>query len=256
MNRRPDRRTFLKTSTLATAGFWVSGAPAAQSTSANEKLNVGIIGVNNRGAANMGGVSSENIVALCDIDENYLGAAAAKHPKATTYVDWRKMLDQKDLDAVTVSTADQVHALASCWAMRRGISVYCEKPLAHSPWEARELTKIAQRMNVATQLGNQRHAHAGMRRTVEAARAGDRVVYFVESPVKSFNGLRAARDARLKAAPLFVFFGKLQGICGRNHTCRNGDGCGEHVFVVTAMVPAKMLSQARKALDGAKQDGQ
>ena len=91
---------------------------------------------------------------------------------------------------------------------------------------------------------------------LEAARAGDRVVYFVESPVKSFNGLRAARDARLKAAPLFVFFGKLQGICGRNHTCRNGDGCGEHVFVVTAMVPAKMLSQARKALDGAKQDGQ
>ena len=73
----------------------------AQSRSPNEKLNIGIIGVHGRGAANMTAVASENIVALCDVDENYLAEAAKKYPRAKTYLDWRKMLDQKDIDAVT-----------------------------------------------------------------------------------------------------------------------------------------------------------
>ena len=89
---------------------------------------------------------------------------------------------------------------------------------------------------------------------LEVARPGDVVVYFVESPVKSLNGLRAARATRLKAAPLFAFFGKLQGTCGRTHVCRNSDGRGEHIFVVTSMVPAETLTEYRKVLDGAKQD--
>jgi len=170
MSTHTNRREFLKSTTLAAGGFWVAGTcAAAESRSPNEKLNVGIIGVNGRGRANLGGVSGENIVALCDIDESYLAAAAAKFPQAKTYIDWRKMLDQKDLDAVTVSTADQVHALASNWALKRGISVYCEKPLAHSVHEARTVreTYVQNKNKVATQMGTQIHAGDNFRRVVE-----------------------------------------------------------------------------------------
>ncbi|NQU22489.1 MAG: Gfo/Idh/MocA family oxidoreductase [Candidatus Nealsonbacteria bacterium] len=170
MTRHTNRREFLKGTAAAGTGFWLAGRAGAQeSNSPNEKLNVGIIGVNGRGRANMGGVSKENIVALCDIDENYLNKVKAAHPNAKTYVDWRKMLDQKDLDAVTVSTADQVHALASNWAMKRGLSVYCEKPLAHSVHEARTVreTYIANRDKLATQMGTQIHAGNNYRRVVE-----------------------------------------------------------------------------------------
>ncbi len=170
MSNRSNRREFLRNTSLATAGFWVTGsAAAAESRSPNEKLNIGIVGVNHRGGSNLRSVSSENIAALCDIDENYLDAAAAKHPQAKKYVDWRKMLDQKDLDAVVVSTADQAHALANNWAIKRGLSVYSEKPLAHSVHEARTVreTYVANRDKVATQMGTQIHAGDNYRRVVE-----------------------------------------------------------------------------------------
>jgi predicted dehydrogenase len=170
-----NRRQFLKTTATISAGYWVAGGVAhAARRSPNEKLNIGITGVAGQGGANMGGVSSENIVALCDIDENNLAGAAKRFPKAKTYVDWRKMLDQKDLDAVTVSTADQVHALASNWAMKRGLSVYCEKPLAHSVHEARAVreTYLANKDKVATQMGTQIHATDNYRRVVELVQTG------------------------------------------------------------------------------------
>ena len=93
---------------------------AAPSRSPNEKLNIGIIGVHSRGAANMAAVASETIAALCDVNDDFLAEAATKHPQAKTYVDWRKMLDQRDLDAVMVSTTEHTHALASVAAMKRG----------------------------------------------------------------------------------------------------------------------------------------
>ncbi len=175
MSREVNRREFLKHSTVAGAVFWVAGTPsAAWSRSPNDKLNIGIIGVNHRGRSNMNSVSSENIVALCDIDENYLAEAAKKHPQAKTYVDWRKMLDQKDLDAVVVSTADPVHALASNWAMKRDLSVYCEKPLAHSVHEARVVreTYHQHKDKIATQMGTQIHAGGNYRRVVELVQSG------------------------------------------------------------------------------------
>ncbi len=173
MNRRSTRRQFLGRTSLAGVGFFVAGAAArAQSTSPNEKLNLGIVGVNHRGSSNMRSVSSENIAALCDIDANYLARAAAQHPKAKTYTDWRKMVEQKDLDAVVVSTADQVHALCSCWAMRRGLGVYCEKPLAHSVHEARTVQETYKKADVATQMGTQIHAGENYRRVVELIQSG------------------------------------------------------------------------------------
>ena len=175
MKRHTNRRQFLKSTGLAGIGYWVAaGTAKAARRSPNEKLNIGIIGVNHRGGSNMNSVASENIAALCDIDENYLAAAAKRFPNAKTYVDWRKLVDQKDLDAVTVSTADQAHAPASVWAMRRGLSVYCEKPLAHDVYEARVVqeTYKKNRDKLATQMGTQIHAGNIYRRVVELVQSG------------------------------------------------------------------------------------
>jgi len=173
MARHCSRRKFLASSALAPLGFWVAGTHAmGQSRSPNEKLNIGIIGAHSRGAANMAAMESENIVALCDVDENYLAEAAKKCPKAKTWIDWREMLDQKGIDAVVVSTTEHTHAPASVMAMKRGKHVYCEKPLAHSVYEARVMRETCKRMRVATQMGTQIHATENYRRVVELVQSG------------------------------------------------------------------------------------
>ncbi|MHC4405808.1 MAG: Gfo/Idh/MocA family protein [Planctomycetota bacterium] len=175
MNHRTSRRRFLRNTAWAGVGIWVAGAGgAARGGSPNEKLNIGIIGADGRGGANTGGVSSENIAALCDVDEKRLAKAAAKHPKATKCVDWRELVEQKDLDAVVVSTTDHTHAPACVWAMNRGLSVYCEKPLAHSSHEARVMQKtyIKNKDKIATQMGTQIHATENYRRVVETVQSG------------------------------------------------------------------------------------
>jgi len=175
MNQRTNRREFLKSTALAGAGYWVAGTSgAAQSKSPNEKLNVGSIGVGGRGGHDMMQLAGENVVALCDVDENKLAAAAKKFPKAKKYVDWRKMLDQKDIDAVTVGSTEHTHAPASVWAMRRGMHVYCEKPIAHTVNEARVVRRTYAQVKdkVATQQGTQIHASDNFRRVVELIRAG------------------------------------------------------------------------------------
>jgi predicted dehydrogenase len=175
MVRRTSRRRFLKNTALAGVGVWVAGASnAAQSRSPNEKLNIGIIGSDGRGGSNTRSVSSENIVALGDVDEKRMAKAAAKYPKAKTYIDWRKLVDQKDLDAVVVSTTDHTHAPACVWAMNRGLSVYCEKPLAHCSYEARVMQEkyLANKDQLATQMGTQIHATENYRRLVELVQCG------------------------------------------------------------------------------------
>ncbi|MHC4655399.1 MAG: Gfo/Idh/MocA family protein, partial [Planctomycetota bacterium] len=128
-----NRRTFLKQSTALGAGLTIlkSGILKA-GNSPNEKLNIAIIGVAGRGGGNMNNVKSENIVALCDVNAKNLANAAKRFPKAKTYKDWRKCLEQKNIDAVVCSTTDHTHAFVNVWAMNRGKHVYCEKPLANS----------------------------------------------------------------------------------------------------------------------------
>lgn len=172
-----DRRSFLKTSATAAA---VSGLgfhqmlQAAESASPNELLNVACIGVANRASANVNGVKHQNMVALCDIDENYLSKAATGFPKAKKYSDFRVLLDKeaKNLDAVVVSTPDHTHAPASVWAMQLDKHVYVEKPMTHTVHEAREMTKLAQAKGLATQLGTQIHAGDNYRRVVEVVQSG------------------------------------------------------------------------------------
>ena len=175
MKDRIKRRTFLKNSAAVGAGLVVlkSGILRA-GNSPNEKLNIAVIGVAGRGGANLNGVKSENIVALCDVNAKNLAKAAEQFPQAKTYVDWRKCLEQKDIDAVVCSTTDHTHAFINVWAMNRGKHVYCEKPLANSVEEARMVrqTYLKNSGKIRTQMGTQIHASDNYRRMVELIRGG------------------------------------------------------------------------------------
>jgi len=172
--RQPNRRDMLKTSAAVGAGYWLGTSAKVRAQSPNEKLNVACIGVGGQGGFSVNGVSGENVVAVCDVDEAKAGKNLTRFEGAKVYKDFRKMLDEMDksIDAVTVATPDHTHFHPSRQAMLMGKHCYCEKPLAHSAWEVRELTNIAKKMDVATQLGNQRHAFGGMRRIIEAVQAG------------------------------------------------------------------------------------
>jgi predicted dehydrogenase len=116
--------------------------------------------VGGQGAADLGAVDSQNIVALCDVDWAHAAGTFRRYPKAKKYRDFRKMLDEeeKNIDAVIVATPDHVHAVASMAAIKRGKHVYCEKPLTHSVYEARMVAQAARQHKVATQMGNQGQA--------------------------------------------------------------------------------------------------
>lgn len=168
-----SRRAFLRDSLLAGASLVLTARrAAARAVSPNEKLNIGVIGVAHRGRDNLLEVSSQSIVALCDVDESYLADAAKSHPNAALYTDFRRLLDRRDLDAVVISTPDHTHAPAAAMALKAGLHVYCEKPLAHTVAEARIITELAARHKRVTQLGTQIHAGSNYRRVVELVRAG------------------------------------------------------------------------------------
>ncbi len=175
MQDQIKRRTFLKNSAAVGAGLVVlkSGILKA-GNSPNEKLNIAVIGVRGRGGSNLNAVKSENIVALCDVNAKNLAAAAKDFPQAETYEDWRKCLEQKNIDAVVCSTTDHTHAFVNMWAMNRGKHVYCEKPLANSVEEARMVrqTYINNSGKIRTQMGTQIHASDNYRRMVELIRNG------------------------------------------------------------------------------------
>lgn len=175
------RRTFL-TGTVALTGSLAAAAdalpletPSQKPISPNEKLNVAVVGAGGRGADNIRDLRAAgvNIVALCDCDTKRAAEMFGEYPQAAKYTDWRKMFDkEKEFDAVLVATPDHNHAIVSIAAMKLGKHVYCEKPLAHSIWEARQMAKVAKEKGVATQMGTQGHAFEGTRRAVEIVRAG------------------------------------------------------------------------------------
>ncbi|MBX7073397.1 MAG: Gfo/Idh/MocA family oxidoreductase [Pirellulales bacterium] len=175
-----SRREFIRQALIAGAATSAAGAalgatrrPAlAREKSANGRLNIGVIGVAAQGEYNLNSVASQNIVALCDIDAMRLAGAAARFPDAKQYKDYRKLLEQKDLDAVVIATPDHSHAIPAVWALRRGLDVYCEKPLAHSVWEVRQLREAAAANKAVTQMGTQIHAGDNYRRVVELVWSG------------------------------------------------------------------------------------
>lgn len=175
MAHRFSRRNFVQKTTLLGAGITIlNRSSLVRAYAANEKLNVAVVGVANRGGANLNGVSKENIVALCDVDKVYLGKAAQRFESAKTFADFRRMLDAvaPQIDAVVVSTPDHTHAVAGCAALRLGKHLYCEKPLAHDVGEVRLMTDLAREKKRATQLGTQIHAGENYRRVVELVQSG------------------------------------------------------------------------------------
>ena len=172
---RYSRRQGLKTSAAIASGLFVGNSiTASQVDGPNERLNIACIGVGGRGSANVGGTSSQNLVAFADVDDNRAAGSFKKYPKAKTFRDYRKMFDAFDgkLDAVVISTPDHMHFHPAYQAMQMGLHVYLEKPLAHNVWETRTLTDLAREKNLATQLGSQRHAIPNMHRVVELIKSG------------------------------------------------------------------------------------
>jgi predicted dehydrogenase len=173
------RRRFLENTALATAAFQVVpghilGLNGA--TSANNKINLAGVGVGGQGRGDLNQLTQSgdvNVVALCDVDWQRAAGTFRHWPEAKPFKDYRKMLDDvSSIDAVLVATPDHVHAFASSAALSRGKHVYCEKPLTHSVWEARQVARLARQKRVATQMGNQGAASAETRRLCEMIWAG------------------------------------------------------------------------------------
>ena len=167
-----SRRGFLAGSTAAFASApFVHSSPDG---APDQKVRLAVVGVAARGKANLDGVAHEEIVALCDVDEANAADARKRFPSAAFYTDYRKMLDAvaSKVDAVVVSTPDHNHALPALIAMNAGKHVYCEKPLAHSVSEVRQMQAAATKNKVVTQMGTQIHAGDNYRRVVEIVQAG------------------------------------------------------------------------------------
>lgn len=191
-----SRRRFVQaagTAALSAAGW-------AQVYGANDKLRVASVGVGGKGWSDLNGVAASphvGVVALCDIDEtaNHLGRAADKFPQARRLTDWRRLLDQaKEFDAITVSTPDHMHAPVALPAMQLGKHVFCQKPLTHTVFEARQLRVAAGKYKVVTQMGNQIQSHEAYRTAVNLVRGG------VLGKVKEVHSWQAGRMRWLTVA--------------------------------------------------------
>ncbi len=174
--RRTGRRRFLRKSAVGAASLVLPASVVGRKASRaapddpfpNEKLNIAGVGLGVRGLGNLEKCHGANIVAVCDVDWSTTSVAMRRFPAAAKYQDFRRMLDrEKGIDAVVVSTPDHSHAVIAAEAMRRKKHVFVEAPLAHSVWEVRRLTELARENGVMTQMGNERHSGAGIRKAVE-----------------------------------------------------------------------------------------
>ncbi|GHT16410.1 dehydrogenase [Bacteroidia bacterium] len=175
MEKDLSRREFLKKGTMAGVSLAVlpnvvfgqslGGGHVAPS----DKLNILGVGVGGRGSAVLKELKDQNIIGLCDVDWKYADGTFKHYPKAERFKDYRKMFEKlgKEADAVVVATADHTHAIVAADAITMDKGVYVEKPLTHSVYEARLLTRLAAKHKVATQMGNQGASDEGVRQTCE-----------------------------------------------------------------------------------------
>lgn len=168
------RRTFVKSAAATGAGLIILPGGILSGQAPSDKLNIALIGAHGRGSQHYRALESQNVVAICDVVDSNMALAAKQYPNAKQYTDWRKCLEQKDLDAVLICTPDHHHAFISIWAMNRGLHVYCEKPVGECVIEAREVRKVylANKNKLATQHGTQRHANENFDRVSELVRNG------------------------------------------------------------------------------------
>ncbi|WP_445957755.1 Gfo/Idh/MocA family protein [Yeosuana sp.] len=188
-----SRRDFVGKTLAATAAFTIVPSFAVSGLghiAPSDKLNIAGIGVGGMGLANLKNLTSQNIVSLCDVDWKYAKGAFDLFPKAKKYWDWRKMFDEmgSEIDGIVVATADHTHAIISAHAMTMGKHVFLQKPLTHSVYESRLLTKLAVKHKVATQMGNQGASGAGVAETCEILWSGaigdvTKVESFTDRPI-------------------------------------------------------------------------
>ena len=176
-NIKIGRRSFLGTTAVATAGFTILPSSVVSGLghkAPSDKLNIAGIGIGGMGRNNLKYSATENIVALCDVDWKYANKTFEDYPNAKRYYDWRRMFDEmKDsIDAVIIATADHSHAIIAAHAITLGKHVYLQKPLTHTVYESRLLTKLASKYKVATQMGNQGNSGEGIRLVTEWIQAG------------------------------------------------------------------------------------
>jgi len=187
-----DRRDFLRQSAglagLISSGYFLGEvdagqAPAAQPNpgGANERLNIAVIGVRSRGIDHIGGLAGRHncrVTHLCDVDTAVTGAAVARTQKAQGGVapavvqDLRRIMDNKEIHAVSIATPNHWHSLAAIWAMQAGKHVYVEKPVSHNVWEGRRLVEASRHYNKICQAGTQIRSNPGIREAIEFVQAG------------------------------------------------------------------------------------
>lgn len=186
------RRRFVKGAALTASAFTIvprhvlgKGYKAPSDT-----LNIAGVGVGGMGFANLKNLESQNIVALCDVDWKYAAGCFEHFPDAKKFWDWRVMYDKmgNDIDAVVIATADHTHAIVAANAMTMGKHVYVQKPLTHTVYESRLLTKLAKEYKVATQMGNQGASGKGVAETCELIWSGaigevTKVESFTDRPI-------------------------------------------------------------------------
>ena len=187
--QRRSRRQFLKTSALSAAslGFLpalahsqTQPAPNARIHGANDDIRVAVIGFRGRGQdhlASLRNIKGVRLVALCDVDSAILNAEVNKTnahgEKVTGYQDIRKLLENDDIDAVTIATPNHWHSLAAIWAIQAGKDVYVEKPVSHEVWEGRQLVNAARKHNRIVQTGTQSRSSAAIIEAIAWLRAGN-----------------------------------------------------------------------------------
>jgi predicted dehydrogenase len=176
MKKHTTRRTFLRGSLGAAGLLAFPMVIPSRAFGANERVNVACIGAGGKGEVDVRGAHAAGgtIAFLCDVDESRAANMFKEFPFARRYRDFREMLwkEGNNIDAVTVSTPDHIHAPAALMAMRMGKHVYCQKPLTHTVHEARLMAQVAKEKKLATQMGNQGHSDNDLRRNVELVRAG------------------------------------------------------------------------------------
>jgi predicted dehydrogenase len=184
------RRSFVKTSALAAGAIAFPFVSRTNVLGANSKLNLAAIGVGGKGAVDIQCCATENMVALCDVDQVRGAETFEKYPGAKRFKDFRVMFEEieDEFDAVIISTPDHSHAQPALLAVNAGKHLYVQKPLTHTVYEARILTNMAKARRVVTQMGNQGHCHPDTRRLVELIQAGvlgdvDEVHVWTDRPI-------------------------------------------------------------------------
>jgi hypothetical protein len=209
-----SRRDFLLGA--AALGSAASLLPAAsaprRARSPNDRLRIGVVGCGGKGLSDMQACAkTQDIVALCDVDEGKAKTAREEQPKAAFYEDWRDMVEKEKLDGLVVSTPDHSHAGPALLAMSRGIHVFVQKPLTHTVHEARLLRDAARKTKVITSMGNQGTCLEGFRSAAECVRSGvigavTEVHVWTNRPVWP-QGI--ARPNAHRSDPVFVPLGPL-----------------------------------------------